>query len=241
MELPIYVHTGIPFGHVKEFEIDNKFYFDWCRGHRVIVTGTGRCGTGYVSRILQKVKVPADHERFFNPWHHEFPEWGRADVSWLAAPFLARYSSAHIVHLVRNPLDTVSSLVAVKLFDDEFDDEFDGEAVVPYREFIREHCPEAFAPDDPVERASEFYVRWNEKVEPYATQRIRLEDQVTSDNMLPVANAAGGRFSTRHLEAAIAEVPTDVNTRPTFRPDLTWDDIPEAAKAIGRKYGYECK
>lgn len=235
LEFPIFVHTGIQFGHVKAFEIDPKFYEDWNMAHRLIITGTGRCGTGYLSKVFQVVKVPALHERIFNPTNTEFPPWARADSSWLAAPFLGNYPDAYVVHLVRNPLDTVKSFVGIRFFDDSCTSHG------PYREFALEHCPEAFKLDDPTERAMAFYVLWNRRIEPHADVRVQVES-VTADDLYPAVKASGNMSMPWEIQQALDLVPSNVNTR--TRAGLTWDDLPagrwrDELEMMAKEYGYE--
>jgi hypothetical protein len=177
LDIPIFVHTGIPFGHVKEFEIDTKFYKDWCRSHQVIVTGVPSDALRFVSSVLQQVKIPADYERFFNTEFDAIPEWGRADVSWFAAPHLVRHSGAHIVEIVSD------------------DDEPLEKALANHGDWIRQHAPE-------VTDVASFREAWSKMIEPYVTQRMTVEE-ITAANILPAANAAGGRLSERHMEQAL--------------------------------------
>lgn len=237
---PIWVHTGVQFGHMKTFEINQQFYLDWCRTHRMIVTGTGRCGTAYVALALQRNLVPADHERFFNPETFGIPPWGRADVSWLAAPFLSHYQDAFVVHLVRDPLKTVASLVGIGLFE-EPDSEFWNEGHAPYQEFARKMVPAVFEASTPLGRAVSFYLAWNEMIEPHANIRLRVEDQITGESLWPAVAAAGSKATPFEIQRKIDEVPPFVNARP--RGDINWDDIPEGKEkrkleAMADQYGY---
>ena len=174
MDLPIYVHTGIPFGHVKEFEIDNKFYFDWCRSHRVLVTGLPSPHLKRVSSILQAVKVPADFERFFNTEWDSFPEWGRADVSWMAAPY-AISQGAHVVEITTK------------------DDTPLMKALSTHKEWL-----EQFGVTD----RKSFRKKWAEFLDPVVTQRMSPEE-ITPASLHPIGVAAGARLSPHHFEAVM--------------------------------------
>lgn len=230
---PIYIHTGIQFGHIKEFEITREFYEAWCRSHRLIVTGTGRCGTGYVSKVLQAAMVPADHERFFNPAHHEIPDWGRADASWMAAPYLADYPDAYIVHLVRHPLRVIESLVSTYLFEDEV-----SEPKAPYAGFLRDHAADAMKKDTPLERAVAFYLDWVDRIESYASVRLRVEDEITSESLVAMMAAAGSRKNRGDAAGALARIPLNVNTLPHIIK-LGWEDVPDEVRARATEFGYK--
>lgn len=87
-----------------------------------VVTGTGRCGTAHCWRTLEHIGVPAAHEEFFHLDRRSFDAAdARAydacpsnDVSLMAAPFL-RQLSVPVIHIVRNPIDTVNSFLHMRL------------------------------------------------------------------------------------------------------------------------------
>lgn len=90
-----------------------------------IVTGSGRCGTTWLSRLLTVAGIPCGHESVFHPDTEAVisdiggPDWRgfRADSSWQAVPFLERFDYP-VVLLVRHPLDVVNSLVELGFFGD---------------------------------------------------------------------------------------------------------------------------
>lgn len=83
---------------------------------RFVVTGSGRCGTKWLSEALTAGGVPAAHEGAYN---HEYAgHWRpgvRADVSWMAATHLSEIPDP-IVLLVRHPLHVVRSWVEIGFF-----------------------------------------------------------------------------------------------------------------------------
>ena len=63
---------------------------------RVVVTGTGRSGTGFAARWLTSAGIPCGHEAFFSHRGYDkalvrldlkYPELA-AESSWMAAPYL---------------------------------------------------------------------------------------------------------------------------------------------------------
>ena len=56
---------------------------------RVLITGTGRCGTGWMARALTAAGAPCGHEAAFTARGHGDCDWV-AESSWLAAPYLDR-------------------------------------------------------------------------------------------------------------------------------------------------------
>tara|TARA_R110000751_G_scaffold71396_1_gene144477 strand:- start:617 stop:1147 length:531 start_codon:yes stop_codon:yes gene_type:complete len=73
---------------------------------KFIITGTGRCGTGFMSKV-----VGCGHEEVFGvDGPGAFKE---GDSSWMAAPYLQDYSCPKI-HVVRDPADVLPSLYGCK-------------------------------------------------------------------------------------------------------------------------------
>ncbi len=107
---------------------------------KYLVTGTGRCGTVYLSRFLTSLDTPCGHESIFGtyglmfamrrlsgldpcynsvcsgrdgeqPRKIDLPE---AEASYLAAPYLASglfHKCERVIQLVRNPLEVINSFV----------------------------------------------------------------------------------------------------------------------------------
>ena len=225
---PVHVDTTVEFGHDKTVNINREYVAMWRRAHRVLITGTGRCGTGYVARVLARAAIPSTHEGVYNP---NWDEWTiqRVESSWLAAPLLP-LDVAHVVHLVRNPLDVVNSLVGIGFFSNP--------AHGAYAEHARAHVD---LPEDEVEAAMRFYVDWNHMIEPHADQFIRVED-ITPEDLAKIAYAAGARHSPVDFQEALTAIPTNWNSRK--RAELGWDDLPvgdakSELKRMGKNYGYD--
>ena len=201
---------------------------------RFVVTGTGRSGTVYMSRLLTSVGIACSHEAVFHP--EGKPEWGRhrGDASWLAVPYLDVFDG-YVLHVVRDPLAVVNSYVGIGFFDHDYDHSHDR-----WRAFAEHHAPNVFTLDDPVTRAMAWYVEWNRRIEPHADRRIRIED-LTGDDLVDLAQKIGKSLSLDELPDAIASVPTNLNSRE--RAVLTLDDLPEGEyldglTEIAIDYGY---
>jgi len=136
---------------------------------KYLVTGTGRCGTGTLSIFLTHAGYPCGHESIFRwggrPSHIE----GVAESSWMAAPYLddERLEDTTIIHLVRDPIKVVSSIVHIGLFTSE--------NVAGYAHFIYLNLPE-LKEYSVLDKAVYFYTKWNEMIEPRADVFFRLED-----------------------------------------------------------------
>jgi hypothetical protein len=132
-------------------------------GLRVVVTGTGRCGTGFTSMLLSSAGLPCGHEAIFTPMglkgmgkKYEIRADLMADSSWLAAPFLDHElaKDALIVHLVRHPRDTIDSMLRIGTMA----------ADTAYTDFHWQHIPEAREMSRRDQLAYK-YVKWNEVIE----------------------------------------------------------------------------
>ena len=139
----------------------------------LLITGSGRCGTGYVARVLQSVGVHCGHEGVFGPagWKHAQKVRGlwQADSSWLAVPFLAHLDDVTIVHLVRNPKDTIDSLVNCRLFE---------KRGFIYSQWLRKFLPSIDDYEKIEDKAAHLYLEWNARIEPYADIFHRVEDDI---------------------------------------------------------------
>lgn len=226
---PIHVDTSIEFGHEKTVNIDRDFVANWRQAHRVVVTGTGRCGTGYMARVLTRAAIPSTHEGVYNP---QFTDWSvqRVESSWLAAPFLPQFEG-HVVHLVRHPLAVINSLVGVGFFTDELRALYADHA----RHFVdMEGLSE-------VEQAMKFYVEWNRMIEPFADQFVKVEE-ADGEIFAMIAAAAGAKHSPTDFQEALKAIPTDWNHGD--RAELTWDDLPAGdlkseLETMAKEYGYD--
>lgn len=209
---------------------------------RLIVTGTGRCGTGYASRLLSGVGLLTGHEHFFSYAglvearrrlrQEQKPFLG--DASWMAVPFLGEpeLAGAFIVHLVRHPKAVLESWLRVPTA-----------TTPPYDAFYHRHVPMAHAYDGVLDKSALRYVLWNEWIERACrgrpSVRHRLEDgpmalfeAMQDAGMIDRLPAEDGLFSDtsyNHKEGQPVEVdPDDVNFMLSAR-----------LRAITMRYGYE--
>jgi hypothetical protein len=172
---------------------------------KIIVTGTGRCGTNFMANMLTSMGLPCGHEAIFGPEGIEraidtiegrrspknskiskigtiLSDEGRlvGDSSFMAAPFLEQFDSV-VIHLVRNPTDVVASLMGSGFRNflgakpSHFDDMPDH---FIHEKFIYDHLPDLEAEMSQLDRACLFYLRWNEMIEASGKvdMRHRVED-----------------------------------------------------------------
>lgn len=141
---------------------------------KYVVTGTGRCGTGFMSKLLTSAGVPCGHEAIFGPGGPQdiTDPTLEADASWLAAPYLRTIRDATtIVHLTRHPQHVIDSLMRIGFWTHP--------GHKPYRDFARQHLPSLDLYDDPLAKSAHFYMEWNRLIARSAPDRIpvRIEDE----------------------------------------------------------------
>lgn len=137
---------------------------------KLLVTGTGRTGTVWLTHALRRAGVDARHEEAYSLTRHGAPPW-TCEVSWLAAPYTPLIN-AHVVHLVRHPLACIRSRAAWGTFDKQGGPGIDRR---PKGRFAMEKCPAIKAGKTALERAAIHWVEWNKLVRE-ADELVRIED-----------------------------------------------------------------
>jgi len=84
---------------------------------KVIITGTGRCGTGYAAKILTAHGLRCGHEDVFRPLVNDV-NWRnyQADSSWIALAHPDYLTRHPVVHCIRNPLHVAASYLRINFF-----------------------------------------------------------------------------------------------------------------------------
>lgn len=247
---PIYVDTRAKIGHVKQRYLTEPEYDAAKDRSHYIITGTGRCGTGYMSTFMTHLHQATGHELVFNPetiarGQGQPPPWQymRGDASWLAAPFIPTMDIP-VMHLVRNHLDVVKSMMGIDFFGGNIPDH------QPYLDFaalaLGRKYPQTYDTAEVLARTVDFVLSWNELIEKSGTTkyaRVRLED-FSSDAMYAreaVGFLLGDNPDRTKIQGKIDTIEQDINTRPRTShnaDELTWDDIPELHEQA-KRYGYE--
>jgi len=204
----------------------------------LLVTGTGRCGTGFASQVLNSAGVGCTHEGVFtlDGWEYAIhlikerrrnPAWGwQADSSWLAVPFLDRpeLAAMTVVHLVRHPKKVMDSHLRLMAHRPE---------AVPYYQGMEDYLPE-LATYDVIDRAAYWYLKLNEMAAARADLFHRVEDDagVLLDK-LGVDWAGKPSFDD-----------TTYNSRPGYGPsDVLLSDVSQPLRdqlaEMSLRYGYQ--
>lgn len=166
---------------------------------RFVVTGCGRSGTQYVSRLLTSAGLDCGHEAVFNAWPAMGlqPDWRDApldgDSSYIAAPFTAELAAElTVVHLVRPPLDHIRSVVGIQWLHHHRN---------PWVQFLHYHCGMLTYPPGPV-RAAWYWLQWNRMAERHAYLTWRLHDLDAAD-VMDLAEAISVEMDPEQLDLAL--------------------------------------
>lgn len=197
---------------------------------KLVVTGTGRSGTMFMSRLFSSLGVPCGHEEVFtidgfNTWN-----WGRlqGDSSFCALPHihsLNRLDTA-ILHVVRDPLDLWCSQLSSHcvVIDGEPTGGFwwrdlDDPEVGPWLRFLHSHVNFGEL-HDPCSKSIHFLWYWTMKLD-YSLRHfqhgggyidtLRLED--VTPGVVSVLNHMGARVSENEVEDAVSSLGLSVNAR----------------------------
>lgn len=204
---------------------------------RFVVTGSGRCGTTWLSRALTRVGVPTGHEEVFNPWSPEWPDHLRGEVSWVAACKL-EYVTNPVALLVRHPLAVVKSLVEIGFFTWDLTN--------LYHDPLSQAFPQVYDWHSPQDQALETWVQLNSVALTRAEMVLRFELLRTDPELFARFLAwAGG--NPRRAEEALAEPPCNRHepsrerTGETYVPSWGEHDLDLALRAQGlaRILGYQ--
>jgi hypothetical protein len=225
---------------------------------RFIVTGTGRCGTVYMARVLTSIGVPCGHEGIFNNEPPDIVEnrfLGKmaprtsqvsenfgwldesrmiADSSYMAVPYLKKFN-VPLIHVVRNPFDVISSFIKdLKYFNYETNNFFNAGG---WENFIFYHLPGLKKVYEPIERACYFYLEWNERIEAHKDNRPyyfhKIEDDF-SDELFGFLNVKPQKITFRNKKINTMKK-RDKNFAPEDIPD---GEIKDRFLNMVARYGY---
>lgn len=225
-----------------------------------VVTGTGRCGTVFFSRLLTSLEIPCSHEGIFtntglekalnrlkhpnaitNSFCSHSKEYLKtkqvvAESSYMAAPYLdiEELSNTKIIHIVRHPIMVIYSFVNDFGY---FSKKSTHSEANQYLNFIYSWIPELRNNSyTALDRAALYYVRWNKLIAGKGNKQYlfhKIEDDIT-----PVL-AFIEKEATEHMYSD-----TKANSR-RRKPlnhrsldDLTDEDVKKEVLAICEEYGY---
>ena len=211
-----------------------------------VITGTGRSGTGYVSKLLGELGVNCGHESVFHPVTKEvdFVDY-QGDASWLAAPFVRSLANKVMVfHQVRNPIAVAQSFVGIGFFNQNPTPDH-----TPYLRFIRGITGNNFEHlTAPEERFMFHWVNWNIYVERQASNakcrylRYKIEDFTAQFLLDCFFRPLGVDRSIDEIKAAQTVIGTTTNRRSRNllinKEMLAKYPIFTQFEALAKRYGY---
>lgn len=194
---------------------------------RAAVIGTGRCGTGYMAELLRRSGLDVGHERWWNAGVGRRTADLDVDVSWLALPDIESGAwSGPTVHLVRDPVATIRSLMRIKFFHP-------ANRVNTFGAFALKHCPDAAAARRPLEAAACWWLNWNARCQTAADITVRVEDLTNPATLEAVTEVLRRQFPLVELDWSVAEgIPKDTNHTPR---GMTRADDGDGAGAISHE------
>ena len=187
---------------------------------KAIITGTGRCGTGYMAKVFTESGVKCGHEMCFRTSGYSNRGGWEADSSWMAIGSLP-WDEVPVILVYRNPTDVVNSLVEIGFFDENPDP-----LHLPYIDRMKLIAPDVFGYDDPYVKAQAWYVFANQAGMAHAT----LVESIDKPNWKRIAKVVPGLDWTR----GVRSVPKNVNTRRTGQPVPKWERTPELTRTYAQ-------
>jgi hypothetical protein len=147
---------------------------------KIIATGTGRSGTGFIAKLLSSAGIKCGHERFFSHGGLDKAEqiykkhWVGTigESSWLAVPFLDSdlLKDALIIHVVRHPKKVIESMLRVV-----------PEVTPEYHEFACQYIDGLEDIEGRIDQAAYRYLKLNQMIEAHTSHRDsilwRIEDE----------------------------------------------------------------
>ena len=166
---------------------------------KFVIVGTGRCGTGYMSKLLTNAGVPCGHESIYTVDGIIKPlKTLSGDSSWLAVPHLSKLkgTKTKVIHIVRDPLKVFRSWL------------FDQNNIIslkptkinsPYNDYIRKAYPSIDKQNSQIDKAAVYYMGCNLNIVRLSKENMldysffRVEDDPSE-----LIYSLGGNISTEY-------------------------------------------
>lgn len=202
----------------------------------IVVTGCQRSGTTWAAAAITACGHWASHERFINerviwPLKPETIESSHCAAALL--PGLRQKYDAKVIHLVRNPLDVISSIKRRGTFS---------QPLAPSAKWALQHGRgKVFQLENSeILRIMNYWLNWNQMVEDYADVCIRLEDATTQPHVLADTLTDLGRpvFVDRVARALQVIPPVNVGQKGKTPVRLPSGKTKDRLFAKANDYGY---
>lgn len=134
---------------------------------KYIITGTGRCGTGYMSKIFNRSRIPCGHESIFTHTGISLNKKLVADSSAFAVPYIKDFKNTNvtIIHIMRNPIKVLKSLLyhTTSFHIDEKINDINNKKNKSAI-FLKKYYPEIFEYKNIIDKLIMFYYICNNKI-----------------------------------------------------------------------------
>lgn len=177
---------------------------------RIVVTGSGRSGTGWCAAILNSAGIFSGHENVFTPLTarpHAYIDWCgyKADCSWLAVPRLPLFN-VRAALVIRNPLDVVASMAHMQF------------GLEPHvNRFTEVATDGGMTPD--LDGYLRFWVNWNR-------QGLKVVEAVfTLDQLLENPMTLTRWAGAKREPTDVGVINERVEWKPGDRPEVEWSSF----------------
>lgn len=208
---------------------------------RLLITGTGRSGTQYISVLLSRLGLQCRHQYVFPGGVAYDPgKWDSiGESSCMAAPFLEEQRNTLIIHQVRHPLRVLHSMWAtLPGYLGWFHPLANRENM--FYSNVRLLLPEIWdVSQEHGERCAYYWLRWNQLIEGYAHRRVRVEEW--DDDLLSTVLGNFGLEYGEEQARMFRDCPTDVNTK-GHRGEIELKELGRFADEVVdqvARYGYQ--
>lgn len=183
-----------------------------------LIVGTGRCGTGFMSKVLTRAGFLCSHEGVYNPsGYHPPPLDLRGESSWLAVPHLGTAQRNATVLIVREPAQVVRSMLGIEFW----------QRPSVYRSYAYEHLP-GLMTLSALDAAWAFWTAWNTIALEFADLVVRVDDP----DWGAVGNLLDIPVDKLHVSAQRVGYGYNARRRQDFRTDDVSEHLLEGATAL---------
>ena len=228
---------------------------------RYLVTGTGRCATVYVARLLTSVGIPCGHESIFDWRGYRWAEKRLVGEEPLDTSFVskAKYDGKEWRDIDEwinpNEIQAESSYMSAPFLGEEilegvpvihvvrnpvkvvnsfcnYIDYFkEGDGINSYEQFIYRHFPELKEEMPQYDRACLYYVRWIQMIEKHEVFLYKIEKG--PQPLLDFLGASGDHFDDRNVNT----LRKSCNNRFTVN-QIESKEIQDEFMETGTRHGY---
>lgn len=212
---------------------------------KMVIVGTGRCGTGYISKVFTGMGVSCGHERIFGFINRKnildeslvIKNMANAnlvaDSSWLAVPFLypefpLLSEETVVVHLVRNPIDVIRSFCKLGFFDKNNS----------YAKFAYSNLKQLDSTKNQLENAIRWYIGWNGLIEKRGNKFENFIFHRVEDDVKILLKKLNIEYKNREIFNNKKYNTVRLNTKIGINPDFSKIKSKSRLLNIIEKYGY---